>query len=281
MTNSNPIWHSPAWITAMVGLVGAFLTIPQVVGDYFEKNQDIELAKEKTEAARIGNVESKQDQEFSIVNNTLAKQGTERVFLLRYLAATLDDPDAKEWAKMEVQRLDDLATLQEELEKSRLELEQKEQDIQAAIAAADEDYSNLKIEIVELRSQLRVKNAEIIEQQLMAGLSSEDRGDYGRQLVSIQITRDPGVQSNQDSIWIDGGSWGIRCDFYDSNVCDILDYNIPPQVIALESTYGNDHNLFGELFVSSYPPTYHDFYEGKSIPYDCVKETERVVCTKS
>ena len=103
--NSEPLWKRPAWITAMVGVISIFFTVPEIIGDYLTKQQDIELAKEKTKSVELQNKETKQDQEFKIINSTLAQLDTERVFLLRYLAATLDDPEAREWAKVEVERL--------------------------------------------------------------------------------------------------------------------------------------------------------------------------------
>ena len=65
---SEPIWKSPGWITALAGLVTAILTIPEIVGDYLTKRQEVS--------------DKKQDSEFRIVSNTLAQQGLERVFRL-------------------------------------------------------------------------------------------------------------------------------------------------------------------------------------------------------
>ena len=92
-----PIWHSPPWITAIVGLVGTFLTVPDIVGNYFQQKQEIEILETKNQGAR-------QEQELGLVKATLAQQGTERVFLLRYISATADDDDARNWAKDEVGR---------------------------------------------------------------------------------------------------------------------------------------------------------------------------------
>lgn len=85
-----PIWHSPPWITAIVGLVGTFLTVPQYVGDYLQQQQTIDGAR--------------QAQELELVRETLLQKGTERVFLLRYIAATSDDDQARDWAADEVDR---------------------------------------------------------------------------------------------------------------------------------------------------------------------------------
>lgn len=115
-----PIWHSPAWLTAIAGIVSIFLTVPDIVGNYLSKQQDIELAKQKTESLHLGNTDSKQKQEFEIINNTLARQGDERIFMLRYLAATIDDADAKKWAEKEVEMLEEIANEKEKLEQEKL-----------------------------------------------------------------------------------------------------------------------------------------------------------------
>ena len=167
-----PIWQSPAWLTAIVAVISAFLTVPEIIGDYLAKQQDIELAKEKTKSIQIGNIDSKQKQEFDIVNSTLAQQGEERVFVLRYLASTLDDPDAKEWAEGEVARLDDLASLQEALEKARVEFTQKERDLIRRINKGNENRESLKKELANLRSELSRKDSEVSEIKKKAGIKN-------------------------------------------------------------------------------------------------------------
>ena len=52
---SNPVWHSPAWITAMVALISVFLTVPDAVSNYLSKQQDIELAQKNIQLAEIKN----------------------------------------------------------------------------------------------------------------------------------------------------------------------------------------------------------------------------------
>lgn len=59
MAEPEAVWKRPGWITAIVGLITALLTVPDVVGTYLSKQQDIELAKENTEAVRILNSKSK------------------------------------------------------------------------------------------------------------------------------------------------------------------------------------------------------------------------------
>ncbi|NNE84770.1 MAG: hypothetical protein HKN28_12460 [Alphaproteobacteria bacterium] len=47
----------------MDGVLAAFLTIPDVVGDYFSKQQDIKIAEQQVEAAKLSNADLKQAQE--------------------------------------------------------------------------------------------------------------------------------------------------------------------------------------------------------------------------
>lgn len=92
-----PIWHSPPWITAIVGLIGTFLTVPEILGNYFQQQQEINILETKNLGAR-------QEQELLLVKETLNQKGTERIFLLRYLSATADDDEARNWAESEVER---------------------------------------------------------------------------------------------------------------------------------------------------------------------------------
>ena len=159
---TKPIWHSPAWITAIVGLVAAFLTVPEKVANYFQQQQDIERLK-------IENQSSKQDKEFEVARNTLAQQGRERVFLLRYLAATHDDVDTKAWAEAEVTRLDDIIRMQKEVEQTRAEAE----DLTARLREGTQNREQLRKNLEELHVKLNNKNLEIAELKQQAGLSSE------------------------------------------------------------------------------------------------------------
>lgn len=154
----------------MVGLVSAFLTIPDIVGNYLTKQQDIELAKEKTEGVRLGNLDSKQDQEFKIVHSTLAQQGSERVFILRYLAATLDDEAARSWAQGEVTRLDTLVTQQEELNKARRKLEEKQKELERRVHEGTTNNVKLEKELRVLKERLVTKDAEVAKLREKAGI---------------------------------------------------------------------------------------------------------------
>ena len=173
-TNSNePVWKRPAWITAMVGLIGIFLTVPDIVTKFLSGQEAIRLAEEKTKALGIENIGLKQSQEFSIVNNTLAQQGPERVFVLRYLAATLDDDDAKNWAKAEVDRLDKVTEAQ-------LALDKKEQELITLRKKSDSDSKGLQSEAERLQSSLAILSSELRKLGQEAGLGQFFDRDLNR-----------------------------------------------------------------------------------------------------
>lgn len=169
-TSDAPIWHKPIWITAIVSLISVFFTVPEIVGQYLVKEQDIELAKEKTEALRLGNLEFKQKQEFGIVDSTLSKQGSERVFMLRYLAATLDDKEARKWAEKEVDRLDALASQQQILEQLQNEILLTEKSLEEGIPDANNPIKG----VLEWRQQaLDAKLSEVAKLRKEAGIADE------------------------------------------------------------------------------------------------------------
>ena len=163
-----PVWHRPAWITAMVGLVSAFLTIPDVVGDYLAKEQEIE-------ATRIENEGSVQGQALELVQNTLSQQGDERIFMLRFFAATLQDPQAKAWAEGEVARLDELARLQGELDRQRLAIDTKEAEI-ALLREEGAETEALQSEISTLQAAISQKDLEVAELRAQAGVERQAPG---------------------------------------------------------------------------------------------------------
>lgn len=179
-----PIWHSPGWITAIVGVVSAFLTIPEVVGDYLSKQQDIELAKQEVIAKSVSNESDKQTLEFRIVNNTLSQQGAERIFVLRYLAKTLDDEDARTWANEEVDRLDKLALLEAELaNKTDQIIELRNTRPQADNEnVSDPEIITLQQELGNLRNELQRLSAE-------AGISPALSNDTGIEATERLIDR--------------------------------------------------------------------------------------------
>lgn len=277
-----PIWHSPAWIAAIVGLVSAFLTVPEVVGDYLTKQQDIELAKENTEAVRLGNIESKQEQEFQIVNSTLAQQGTERVFVLRYLASTLDDKDAKAWAEKEVERLDDLASLQEALEKSRREFVQREQELKQLIERNDENSDELKLELDELRTLLEAKNSEVAELRQKAGILSLQ--DQRTKVLLIRILKNEGYSGDKESVWIDVGSWGLTCGFLGKYCAVIVERDLPDKISIISQGEYADHLLFGGLEVEVFDKlgSSSPFFQKRIVvPYNCIQEQSSFECSQN
>lgn len=102
---TKPFWSNPSWVTAIVTLIGAFTTIPDVVSNWLAKEQEIELQKQETK-------EKAQSNQFAILDSALGQIGPERIFVLRYLQSTFDDKRVRDWASQEVARLQTLAKLQ-------------------------------------------------------------------------------------------------------------------------------------------------------------------------
>ncbi|AZV77942.1 hypothetical protein EBB79_08555 [Parasedimentitalea marina] len=189
-SDPKPVWHNPKWVTAIVGVIGAFLTVPEVVSDYLSKQQDIELAVEKTREQSLKNANDNQSLEFSIVNNTLAQQGAERVFVLRYLARTLDDEDAKLWANEEVVRLEKLAQLEANLTTKTNEISAALQELARDTPTGEPPLENPALDI--LRQELDTQKAELQRLVREAGISSilpspTQYGDTGREINRIII----------------------------------------------------------------------------------------------
>ena len=256
----------------MVGLVSVFLTVPEKVGDFFEKQQEIQKLK-------IENTESKQEQEFQIIHNTLAQQGTERVFVLRYLSKTLDDNDAKTWATEEVSRLDDLAKSQKELKEVRTQLESKQQELAALVDKNDSAYKNAKKELENLQATLEGKNSEISKLKQEAGLSDEDMNP----LLRFRIEKNSQYSGSAEYVWIViGGNFAFNCMFEDDYCERMIRMSPPPELtIATEALgppsedeLGNyDFELFGSLSVRSYreirsPIPFFDSIHSQDITYN-------------
>lgn len=284
---SAPIWHSPVWITAIVGLISAFLTIPDIIGNYLTKQQDIELAKEKTEEARLGNVESKLDQEFKVVNSTLAQQGAERVFLLRYLAATLDDGDAKEWARGEVSRLDKLAELQKSLKLAQSKFDAKEKHLLEKVADGSRNKEELEIELDTLKLELENKKSVISELQKNAGIEDNQDPKY---YTSVFLITNPAAAAKARFI-ISYNEARYPCAFED--YCHKVIKGIAPSVFEIVSTSGSLES-FGGVFVSSFVGSgpigiildrvnvaIGDSLPKIDIPYDCKKNDNKITCIQS
>ena len=289
MAANKPFWHNPAWITAMVGLVSVFLTVPGVVGNYLTKKQDIDLAKEKRRAAELENTASKQDQEFKIVENTLSLQGKERVFLLRYLAATLDDEDAKSWARQEVIRLDDIASRQEALDKERADYESKRKELIELEDDNDTRHDTLVGELERLRVNLEEKNAEISKLEQEAGLVETEFGHFLR----IRIEKNPQYAGNGNYVWIKTGSLGMDC-FFGDDYCETFLRLAPPSEISInvrtlseereDESKRYDVELFGALYVTSYlehpNPLFAEFVRTRDVRYICKSRVDAVRCTR-
>ena len=108
VSEMKPIWYSPAWIAAIVSLITALLTIPQVVGDYFEKEQEVELAEEKVRLAEIENEALLQNEHFKKLITVLRERSPqERKIVLRFMATTLNDQKTIAWALQELERIEE------------------------------------------------------------------------------------------------------------------------------------------------------------------------------
>lgn len=288
---SVPIWHSPLWITAIIGLVSAFLTVPEIIGNYLTKQQDIKLAEKKAEEIQINNEQSKQEQKFKIVNNTLAQQGSERIFILRYLAHTLDDPDAKKWAELEVERLDDLSSKQEELDIARKEFAIKEESLQARIKSGNDNTTVLRDELDKLRKELEEKGSNVSELIRKAGLAET----YEPQLYTIYFLEKSAYQDSiKNMLWLWGNSRGYGCSFK-NNFCFRILKGKPLDEVVIKK---DDDDIDGalELFKSLHVTTMierssslHPRFFGRSIrfnspitqdiPYSCTKIETNIVCS--
>lgn len=167
--NDEPVWKRPGWITAIIGLLSAMLTIPNITGEYL-------IAREKTVEIRTKNAGSKQEQETKVINQIISQQGTERIFYLRYLAATLDDELARKWAANEVSRLESIAQQEEELLETKELLKIKEDELKKISAEnienteKSEEKKKLEKEVMTLEVKLKAKDLEISELRQKAGI---------------------------------------------------------------------------------------------------------------
>ena len=260
-----PIWHSPAWITAMVGLVSAFLTVPDQFGAYLSKRQDIELARQQTEAARLTNIDSKQAQEYEIVHNTLAQQGTERIFVLRYLAATLDDEDAKRWASEEVARLDELATSQEKLEKTRRDFQNMEQELTGKIDRGENELSKLTEEVENLRTNLNSETTKVTELRQKAGFASNQAM---KPFLHIRVERDPDSVTEDLYAHVDFGAVGYTCHFDTLRYCDMVVVVNRPNALKTNPPKALQIILKGGPDLTNYTPRNDEFHSISVALYD-------------
>ena len=110
--NRNPVWHSPAWITAMVGLISIFFTVPEVIGNYLAKEQEIDLVSKEIELAEIKNRDLEKSNYFKSlitvlqVNQKTPRPDKDRAITLRFIFHTAEDPKIKKWAEAELIMMD-------------------------------------------------------------------------------------------------------------------------------------------------------------------------------
>ncbi len=162
------------------------MTVPEVISTFLTNRQKIELAEVEYDKAQIENIDLLQQQEFRIVSNTLAHQGTERIFVLRYLAATLDNQDANTWAKNEVARLERIAEKREQFEIEQQNLLEKERQLSQAVSAGAEHTQELEIQVASLTESLARKNVEISKLTSDAGISPASEGPI-QELLYVQF----------------------------------------------------------------------------------------------
>lgn len=176
---TKPIWHSPAWLTAMAGIISLSLTAPEIVGNYLAKEQEIKQQM-------IANKEALQEHEFKIVNNTLAKQDEERVFVLRYLSHTLDDKEARAWAIKEVERLDELTSAQKLLINAQKELQARERELKESKIRGENGVKEAEEQLKKLREVLEDRESEVLELKKKAGIYDDLKGKSSITIFEIR-----------------------------------------------------------------------------------------------
>lgn len=260
-----PVWYRPEWITAIVGVISAFLTVPDVVGNYLAKEQDIKIAEQEVKAAQLANQQSKQSNEFQIIQNSLNQQGEERIFMLRYFAATLDDPEAKSWAQAEVGRFDKLIEARKQLDEQRLEIEKTRRELLRKEAEAT-NTQELRDSLFALQAELDAQRQAIAEQDIavnalvtQAGIESSppDKG-------SVQKPSEETVNS-----FLRNNDWGacllpavdhfserrvmISALLSDDNLQDLYDLDS-----KFASNFGSEANIRAHLISEAQCPTIRD-----------------------
>lgn len=241
----HPVWKHPAWLTAMVAVISVFLTVPDKIGDFFTKKQDIEIAKAEEQAAKLRNEQSKQDQEFLIVQNTLTQQGTERVFLLRYFAATLDDVDAQTWAKAEVKRLETLSSTQDELNKLRKELEKTQTQLSIQTTAGG-DVAHLQQEVEKLEKELSDKDSQVAEMRQNAGIEVTNELQ-NRTYVRIDL----GDVDIEKTVLVDIPEKNISFLCFKDEICDSLLLGKQPETIIVNYS-SNNISVYSKYFTTEH-----------------------------
>ena len=102
----NPIWHSPAWITAIVGLISAFLTIPDVAISYIEKQKAVDMAQKTIEEKAIDNADKTLENHYKNLHTVLIKKPEDRQMTMRFIARTVDNQRIREWAESELELME-------------------------------------------------------------------------------------------------------------------------------------------------------------------------------
>ena len=117
--------------------------------------------------------------EFEVITHTLKEVGPERVFILRYLSATLDDQDAQKWAENEVKRLDEIVAIEDTLRTSEADLETKQVQLSALQRAdkgeSSEEAKTLEKEIVNLAQSIQEKEQKAATLQKQSGIHKPNR----------------------------------------------------------------------------------------------------------
>lgn len=108
------------------------------------------------------------------VRSSLARQGEERISMLRYFAATLDDKEARDWAVEEVNLLEKLNQSKSKLLRDRAALINKQKEIDLS---GEPDASSK--ELSDLRGQLAIAALEAAELRRSAGLEDDPELLYG------------------------------------------------------------------------------------------------------
>lgn len=246
---SEPIWKSPGWLTAIAGIITALITIPEQVGNYLSKMQDIEKAKVEQKSLQLKNT-------FQIVNNTLAQQGEERVFILRYLAATLENQQARNWAESEIALIDQINETEAELKQVKKQL--------AALSNLPDDAKGIELPGDE-KNTLQAEKEALIRKRI----DLERTADYQRAYAGILsgqkwhnyvfdlMLKSPG-DADYQFVLHDGGlqqSESSGCWTYIEDFCRVyVSANFAPEFVYITGDYSKlSYFLIKNYLVSEGP----------------------------
>ena len=274
-------WQNPVWITAITGLIGTFLTIPIVTSDFLSTWQDIKVAEVKADAL-------KQDQEFKIVNTTLSKQGAERVFVLRYLAATLDDKHAKDWAAGEVKTLDTLSTGKQSIESLTREVISIKKALKEDTSKGGNNTKQLQSSLATAKFNLETKKSEVAELTRQAGLPAPTK-----KMIAIRVSMKRNYKGKAKHINIELGSRSHQCKMDNMAGCLLLTPSPAPSTISITSplisiTSSLEKDIGRNLLLNVSritPPdtpskTNKYIYDKHFIPYNCTETPSTLKCSR-